>query len=148
MHDKFAAQKVHQSSLLFYSCCKAVKFEINENSFFFFFNVGPLKEDIFLGHLLCPIFQSTLHITITSLCLGVDTVRFSCLLLCAQNLVNDCNLHINTCNQCSHNGNGCLHNRLCFGADLIILWNSSMKLLLHLTELQHIYHQKLPFSVM
>ena len=40
----------------------------------FFFNVGPPKEDIFLGHLLCPIFQSTLHITIASLCLGVDTV--------------------------------------------------------------------------
>ena len=39
-----------------------------------------------MGHLLCPIFQSTLRITITSLCLGVDTVRFSCLLLCAQNL--------------------------------------------------------------
>ena len=25
----------------------------------FFFNVGPPKEDIFSGHLLCPIFQST-----------------------------------------------------------------------------------------
>ena len=45
--------------------------------FFIFFYVGPPKEDIFLGHLLCPIFQSTLHITFTSLCLGVDTVRFS-----------------------------------------------------------------------
>ena len=54
---------------------------------FFLFNVGPLKEDIFSGHLLSLIFQSTLHITITSLCLGVDTVRFSCLLLCAQNLI-------------------------------------------------------------
>ena len=45
------------------------------------------QEDIFSGHLLSHIFQSTLHITITSLCLGVDTVRFSCLLLCAQNLI-------------------------------------------------------------
>ena len=44
-----------------------------------FFYVGPPKEDILSGHLLCPIFQSTLHITFTSLCLGVDTVRFSCL---------------------------------------------------------------------
>ena len=35
-----------------------------------FFNVGSPKEDIFSGHLLSPIFQSTLHIT--SLCLGVD----------------------------------------------------------------------------
>ena len=34
------------------------------SSFFFF---GPPKEDIFSGHLLCPIFQSTLHITITSI---------------------------------------------------------------------------------
>ena len=56
----------------------------------FFFNIGPSKEDIFSGHLLSPIFQSTLHITITSLCLGVDTVRFSCLLLCAQNLILAC----------------------------------------------------------
>ena len=46
-----------------------------------FFNVGPLKEDIFSGHLISPIFQSTLHITITSLCLCVGTVRFSCLLI-------------------------------------------------------------------
>ena len=52
-----------------------------------FFYVGSPLEDIFSGHLLSPIFQSTLHITITSLCLGVDTVRFSCLLLCAQNLI-------------------------------------------------------------
>ena len=28
-----------------------------------FLNVGPLKQDIFLGHLLCPIFQSSLHVT-------------------------------------------------------------------------------------
>ena len=48
---------------------------------------SPPKEDIVLGNLLCPLFQSTLHITITSLCLGVDTVWFSCLLLCAQNLL-------------------------------------------------------------
>ena len=42
--------------------------------FFFFFNVGPPKEDIFSGHPLYPIFQSTLHISITSLCLGVPSV--------------------------------------------------------------------------
>ena len=30
----------------------------------FFFNVGPPKEDIFSGHLLSPIFQSSLHVTI------------------------------------------------------------------------------------
>ena len=29
--------------------------------FFFFFNVGPPKEDIFSGHLLNPIFQSTFY---------------------------------------------------------------------------------------
>ena len=43
-----------------------------QNSQHIFFYVGPLKEDIYSGHLLCPISQSTLHITITSLCLGVD----------------------------------------------------------------------------
>ena len=48
--------------------------------FSFFFYVG-LRRTSFSGHLLSPIFQSTLHITITSLCLGVDSVRFSCLLL-------------------------------------------------------------------
>ena len=52
------------------------------------FFVGPPKEDIFSRHLLRPLFQSALHITITSLCPGVDTVRFSCLLLCAQNLMS------------------------------------------------------------
>ena len=31
--------------------------------YYFFLNVGPPKEDIFSGHLLNPIFQSTLHIT-------------------------------------------------------------------------------------
>ena len=51
--------------------------------FFFFFNVGPPKEDIFSGHLLSPLFQSTLQITITSLCLGVDTLfrDFACVSL-------------------------------------------------------------------
>ena len=42
-----------------------------------FFNVGLPKEDIFFGHLLSPIFQSTLHITITSLCLCVFFKRVS-----------------------------------------------------------------------
>ena len=37
--------------------------------FFFFFNVGPPKEDIFSGHLLSPVFQSITHITITGSCL-------------------------------------------------------------------------------
>ena len=32
---------------------------------YFFSNVGSPKEDIFLGHILCPIFQSS-HITITN----------------------------------------------------------------------------------
>ena len=30
----------------------------------FFFNVGPPKEDIFSGHFLSSVFQSSLHITI------------------------------------------------------------------------------------
>ena len=47
-----------------------------------FFYVGPLKEDIFSGHHLSPVFQSSLHITFTSLCLCVGASRFSCLLLC------------------------------------------------------------------
>ena len=33
---------------------------INFKTFSFFLNVGPPKEDVFSGHLLCPIFQSTL----------------------------------------------------------------------------------------
>ena len=37
-----------------------------------FFYVGSPKEDIFSGHLLSAIFLSTLHITITSLCLCVE----------------------------------------------------------------------------
>ena len=37
----------------------------------FFLNVGRPKEEIFSGHNLSPIFRSTLHIAITSLCLGV-----------------------------------------------------------------------------
>ena len=32
----------------------------------FFFNVGPPKEDIFPGHLLCPIFQSSYMLQFTN----------------------------------------------------------------------------------
>ena len=39
---------------------------LNVHAIFF----GPPMEDIFSGH-LSPIFQSTLHITITIFCLGV-----------------------------------------------------------------------------
>ena len=98
----FASQKVnaitkrHINDLKIPTRCpKQLKFVFQYTVFFFFFfflfiNVGPPKEDIFSEHLLCPIFQSTLHITITSLCLGVDTVRFSCLLLlCSESLMND-----------------------------------------------------------
>ena len=35
-----------------------VKSSAYTNFFFFFFNVGPPKEDIFSGHLLSPVFQS------------------------------------------------------------------------------------------
>ena len=65
---------------------KGICLIVRDCEFCFFFYVGTLTEDIFSGHLLSPLFQSTLQITITSLCLCVDTVRFSCLLLCAQNL--------------------------------------------------------------
>ena len=55
-----------------------------------FFYVGSPKEDIFSGHLLSPVFQSSLHITITGLCLCVDAERFSFLKLCALNLILAC----------------------------------------------------------
>ena len=45
--------------------------------FFFFFNVGPPKEDILSGHLLSPIFQSSLHVTFTFLAL--EAAQFLCL---------------------------------------------------------------------
>ena len=49
--------------------------------------VGLPTEDVFSGHHLSPIFQPSLHITFTSLCLCVGALRFSHLLLCALNLL-------------------------------------------------------------
>ena len=43
---------------------------------FFFFYVGPPKEDIFSGHFLSPLFQSTLHITITNICMKLAKIAF------------------------------------------------------------------------
>ena len=36
-------------------------FIFDPSDVFFFFNVGPPKEDIFSGHLLSPIFQSSIY---------------------------------------------------------------------------------------
>ena len=80
---------IKEFSLLHFSTC-LMALKLLLLLFFHFFNVGPPKEGIISGHLLSPIFQSTLHITFTSLCLLCGTVRFSCLLLCAQNLIQAC----------------------------------------------------------
>ena len=40
-----------------------------------FLNIGPLKEDIFSGHLLSPIFQASLHITFTGLFLLLEAAQ-------------------------------------------------------------------------
>ena len=60
-HDFFAKFKI---------CCLTRTAFYKQNKIqniiiiFFFFNVGPPKEDIFSGHLLSPIFQSSiLHVT-------------------------------------------------------------------------------------
>ena len=42
-------------------CRQNFSHEILANTFFFFFNVGPPKEEIFSGHPLSPLFQSTLY---------------------------------------------------------------------------------------
>ena len=42
-----------------------------------FFNVGPPKEDIFSGHLLSPVFQSSLHITPTLLEFSLPNFQFA-----------------------------------------------------------------------
>ena len=63
--------KVKLESKVSIQFCAYIYFKLNRTYFKWdpaeiFFNVGPPKEDIFSGHLLSPVFQTLVHITITN----------------------------------------------------------------------------------